>query len=86
MTKREKRINSWRNNPKNVRPEELYSILEYYGFERRDNGGSYVIFTHPKIDDTVVEYSELSLPRKNHHMRAVYVKKALEYLDIVMEE
>jgi predicted HicB family RNase H-like nuclease len=39
MTKREKRINSWRNNPKNVRPEELYSVLEYYGFERRDNGG-----------------------------------------------
>ena len=41
MTKREKALRKMRNNPKEVRFNDLAKVLEQYGFEVRKTGGSH---------------------------------------------
>lgn len=47
MTKRDKRIKKWRNNPLGVRFEELATFLEEHGYTRRKSKGSHQIFKKP---------------------------------------
>lgn len=80
LTKRSKHIRAWRNNPRNVRFEELESVLRYYGcYVRQPSGGSsHYCFGHPALDYeiTVVKRD----PVKPH-----YVRKALRMIDEIQE-
>lgn len=80
MTKREKRLANMHNNPKNVRFEELDSLLNDFGFERKQPGGGsshylYIRGTH-----------RLTVPYKRPFIKQVYVKAALTMIDEINNE
>ena len=47
MSKKAKKLEKFRNNPRNVRYEELESLLLSIGFEKRQGSGSHVVFSYP---------------------------------------
>lgn len=73
MSKREKAIAKLRQNPKNVRFEEIESILIGIGFTRRQEGTSHAIFTYGK--------HRLTVPHRKPFVLPVYVKQILEEID-----
>lgn len=73
MTKRDKRIERMRQNPKAVRFEELEAALLEAGFERRQEGGSHVIYR--------LGAYRFTIPRRRPFVNAVYVKQVLLVLD-----
>lgn len=46
MSKREKRLAKLRNNPKNVRKDELDEVLQGFGFTPDFTAGSHVTYRH----------------------------------------
>ena len=52
MTKREKRIQKIRQNPRTVRYDDLVAVMEDYGFVLRESGGSHV-FADCVLDENV---------------------------------
>jgi hypothetical protein len=80
MTKREKRLAKIRNNPKNVRFEELDHLLRDYGFERRQpSGGSSHYFY-------ICGYHRLTVPKKRPYIKQIYVKQALRQIEEIENE
>jgi hypothetical protein len=75
VAKREKRLERIRNNPRNVRFEELDHLLTDYGFSRRQprSGSSHFIYVRGKI--------RLTIPMNRPHLREVYVKQVLKLLE-----
>lgn len=73
MTKREKRIERMRQNPRAVRFEELDAVLLEAGFERRQESGSHVIYRRG-------EY-RFSVPKHRPFVNVVYVRQVLLVLD-----
>ncbi|EGD52323.1 HicA toxin of toxin-antitoxin [Thermoanaerobacter thermohydrosulfuricus] len=74
-----------KENPKNVRFEEIDKILKYFGFEAREpgSGSSHITYSHADLEDI------LTIPKGRPHIKAVYVKKALkliELLDVKFED
>ncbi len=81
MTKREKRLEKIRNNPKNVRFEDLDQVLRDYGFERRQpgSGSSHYVYIHrvwPKY--------QLTVPYKRPFLKSHYVREVLKILDEII--
>jgi len=68
MSKFEKELARLRQNPKNVRYEELEKILLKIGFSKRQSGTSPVVF---RKDDII-----LTVPVKKPFLKSIYVKKA----------
>jgi len=80
MTKREKRLARIRNNPKNVRFEELDRLLRDYGFERRQpSGGSSHYFY-------ICAHYRLTVPRKRPFIKQIYVKQVIRQLEEMENE
>ncbi len=77
MSKFEKELARLRQNPKNVRYEELEKILLKIGFSKRQSGTSHVVF---RKDDII-----LTVPVKKPFLKLIYVKKALEVIERIME-
>lgn len=79
--KRDKLIQSLRNNPSNVRFEELRALLEYYGFTIRQKarGSSHYVFEHRALHRPA-----LTVP-KGKPVKAFYVRKALELIEEIRE-
>jgi hypothetical protein len=77
MTKREKRIERMRQNPRAVRFEELDTLLLSLGFAKRQ-ASSHIGYYYGTHFVTVVYRTPFVLP--------VYVKKALAVIDAVLEE
>jgi len=79
MGKKEKALEKLRQNPKNVRFEELAAILLSLGFEMKEGGkGSHAVFKIPG-------QQPLTVPRKKPFLKPVYVKLALELIDTLTE-
>ncbi len=78
MTKKEKILEDIKNNPNDVSPELLHSLLIYYGFIHRCGKGSHQIYKHPKYT-----YMMLSVPNRRP-IKAIYVKRAIEYIDDII--
>lgn len=82
MTKREKRLQKIRQNPRNVPFDDLKSVLEDYGFVMRTGKGTSHRFFFRKIGDRAWP---LTIPFKKPHIKFVYVKQALEAIDEIIE-
>jgi predicted RNA binding protein YcfA (HicA-like mRNA interferase family) len=54
MTKREKRLEKIRRNPKAVSKDELDQVLNDYGFVRREGKGSHTVYQHPDQETPIV--------------------------------
>ncbi|ADG07547.1 type II toxin-antitoxin system HicA family toxin [Kyrpidia tusciae] len=65
-------------NPKDVRFEDLDRLLRQYGFQRRQpsSGSSHVTYCHDRLPDI------LTIPYAKP-VKAVYVKRALELIDLL---
>jgi hypothetical protein len=59
MGRRAKKLARFRQNPKNVRYEELESVLLYLGFEKGVQGAAMLSFH-------ILGVNRLPLPLKNH--------------------
>ncbi len=75
MTRREKRQEKLRQNPKNVRPDELDAVLMDAGFVVARQKGS-----HKRYDRGV---HQLTVPQREPFLLDVYVKQALVMLDAI---
>ena len=80
MTKRDKLLRKIRNNPAQVSFADLDGLLLASGFLRRAprSGSSHVISTRAG--------RVLSVPYKRPHVGRVYVKQALQILELLEEE
>ncbi|MBN2548927.1 MAG: hypothetical protein JXB15_07205 [Anaerolineales bacterium] len=74
MSKREKELEKFRNNPKNVRFEELEALLIYLGFEKRQESTSHAVFS-------IQGRPPITIPRRKPFLKAYYVKLALQAID-----
>jgi hypothetical protein len=74
MSKREKALEKFRNNPRNVRYEELEALLMYLGFEKRQENTSHVVFS-------IKGYPPITVPIKKPFLKQYYVKNAIQAID-----
>lgn len=72
MTKRDKLIARMRTNPRNVRPDDLDTVMRAAGFTARQKGTSHKVYT-----DGV---RALSVPQRHPHLKPEYVEQALDLL------
>ena len=77
MTKREKRLQKLRQNPKTVSFDDLRTVLERFGFTLIRSSGSHFHF-RAKVDDTIFQ---VTVPLKRPYIKAVYIKRVLEVID-----
>jgi len=73
MSKKDKLLEAIKNNPKNVRFEDLKKILESIGYKAINRGGSHYVFT--KVNAT-----PLTIPYKKP-VKVVYVKQVIKIID-----
>ena len=81
MSKKDKLLQRIRQNPKNVSFRDLRTLLESYGFELRRTKGS-----HNSFVGYVGDKSVLIVIPYNQPLQAVYVKKALAFIDQIESE
>lgn len=80
MSKKEKALEKLRQNPRNVRFEDLATVLLSLGFEMKEGGkGSHAVFKLPGKHP-------LTVPRKKPFIKPIYVKLALELIDTLVED
>jgi hypothetical protein len=75
MGKRDKQLERFKNNPKNVAFDDLVALLKYFGCTFREGKGSHSVYTHSCFGE-----EEHTLPRQNP-MGVIYVKKAIENIE-----
>ena len=73
MTKREKQLQHLRDNPKNIRFEDIDTLLLGLGFIKRQRGTSHAVYT--------LGVHRITVPHHKPFIKAVYVKMVLEVLD-----
>jgi predicted RNA binding protein YcfA (HicA-like mRNA interferase family) len=78
MTKSEKREQNIRENPNNVRFDDLDLILRDYGFVVRNRGTSHHIYSHILIPNSV------NVPFHGSTVKPIYVKQAIAAIDAVI--
>lgn len=74
MSKQDKIIQRLRQNPKNVRFEDVDVLLCGLGFEKRQRGSSHVVYT-------ISGKRPLVIPFRRPFILPVYVKQVLQLLD-----
>ena len=79
MSKRDKQLESMRNNPKNVRFETIQNVLLNHGFIETTPGGGSSHYTYHKgiYRVTVV---------KSKPVNSVYIKQVIKIIDTLEEE
>ncbi len=75
MSKREKRLEKIRQNPKNVRFDDLDRVLQDQGFERTQPRGGSSHYVYVRGEQVI------TVPYKRPFVKTVYVKEALKLLD-----
>ena len=84
MSKKKKRLLRMRRNKKNVRFDELISVLEDHGFSVRYGKGSHVIAKCPMNTGTLkVTFVK---PHTSKFVKANYVISVLKVIDKIMAE
>lgn len=78
MSKRKKRLERIRQNPKNVSFQDLRQVLEDHGFVLDRVVGSHHTFKRKKGDEIIV------VPYTRAQLQSVYVRRALELIDQVI--
>ena len=73
MSRKDKLIDAIKNNPKNVRFQDLRKILESIGYTAVNNGGSHFVFTK---DNAI----SLTIPYKKP-VKVVYVKQVIKIIE-----
>jgi len=73
MSRKDKLIDAIKNNPKNVRFQDLKKILESIGYTAVNNGGSHFVFTK---DNAI----SLTIPYKKP-VKVVYVKQVIKIIE-----
>ncbi len=73
MTKREKQLKQLRDNPKNIRLEDLDALLLGLGFIKRQRGTSHAVYT--------LGVHRITVPHRKPFIKPVYVKMVLAVLD-----
>ncbi len=81
MSKRQKRLQRIRQNPKNVSLDDLRSVLEDYGFEYQRTVGSHYTFSYMLSGETKIFVVPFERP-----VKAIYVKRAIKLIDQIIEE
>ena len=81
MTKRDKRLQRIRRNPKNVSFEALRQVLEDHGFTLERVSGSHHMFRAASLDQVWV----LNVPLRKPHVKLAYVLEALRAIDAIQE-
>lgn len=84
MTKRDKREERIRNNPKVVTFEELDWLLRQYGFVEVRRTGSHAAYRHP--DQAIGSGYIKPIPYRRPYLLTCYVKDVLEMLDALSGE
>lgn len=81
MSQWEKLYKKIRNNPRNVKFEEIDRLLRHAGFVRRqsNSGGSHYSYSHEQLSEI------LTIP-KNKPVKAFYIKLALTFYEQVVGE
>ena len=80
MTRKEKRLQKMRKNPRNVTFDELVSVFEYYGFTIRQGKGSHW-FVRFEIRGRVWK-DTIDKPHGNRkYVNAIIVNRILKDLD-----
>ena len=70
MSKKDKLLQAMRNNPKDVRFEDLKKFLISQGYEAHNTGGSHWVFRKEGYPDEVIPYRK--------PVKAYYVIRALK--------
>lgn len=80
MTKRQKRVRKFFQNPRAVSFKELDQVLRSSGFEVRQPGGgsSHYVYTKAEV--------QISVPLRRPFVKEVYVKRVLELIGEENEE
>lgn len=80
LSKRDKRIERWRNNPRDVDFEELRCVMEYFGcyVDQPRSGSSHYVIGHEAVSRSITVV-------KSHPLKPVYVKRALALIDEIKE-
>lgn len=74
MSKKEKLLQTIKNNPKNIDFETLKKVLESFGYESNNSGGSHWVFRKSGCDSITIPYKR--------PVKAIYVKKVIEILGL----
>lgn len=78
MSKRKKRLEKLRQNPKTVRLKELDSVLQDFGFSADFTAGSHTTYRHKNgLRVTVAAHGQ--------HVPAYIVKQAINAVDSILE-
>ncbi len=73
MSKKEKLLNAIKNNPKNVRFEDLKKVLEDIGYKGINRGGSHYIFTKNNNISLTIPYKK--------PVKIIYVKQVIKIIE-----
>ena len=73
MSKKEKLLNAIKNNPKNVRFEDLKKVLEDIGYKAINRGGSHYIFTKDNNISLIIPYKK--------PVKIIYVKQVIKIIE-----
>lgn len=74
MSKIAKKLSKFRQNPKNVRYDELESLLLHLGFIKRQSAGSHVVFTYPGEHP-------ITVPITKPFLKPTYVRNVIRVID-----
>jgi hypothetical protein len=77
MATHDKIIGRWRNNPRDVRFEEVDRVLLRTGFTKRQRGTSHAVYTYGSF--------RLTIPYRQPYVLQVYVRQVLQVLDELQE-
>ena len=72
MSKKDKLIKLIKNNPTNVRFEDLKKILEDMGYKAINRGGSHYVFTKKDSESLCIPYKR--------PVKVIYVKQVIEII------
>ncbi len=76
----EKLYQKIKDNPKNVRFDEIDKLLtKVGGFEKRNKGTSHFIYSHPDLNN-IDDY--VNIPYNKPHIKTYYIKKAIEKFEL----
>jgi predicted RNA binding protein YcfA (HicA-like mRNA interferase family) len=73
VSRKEKLLHAIRNNPTNVRFEELKKILESIGYTAVNRGGSHYVFTKEGCETLTIPYKR--------PVKVVYVKHVIQLIE-----
>ncbi len=73
MSKKDKLIKAIKNNPTNIKFEDLRKILEGLGYSATNRGGSHYVFTKDNCISLTIPYKK--------PVKVIYVKQVIQIIE-----